>query len=224
METLEQRISDVQARLNAACGRAGRRPDEIEVVAVSKGVGPELVTEAARAGLRSFGESRVQEARSKMGMCPGNLEWHLVGHLQTNKAREAARMFAVVHSADSVRVLEALDSARNATGLALGVFLQVNVSGEVAKHGCSEEELDGLLDAANALSRIEVRGLMTIPPFTPEAEDARPVFRKLRELRDRTNSRLGLGLQGLSMGMSHDFEVAIEEGATVVRLGTALFG
>lgn len=224
METLEQRISDVQARLNAACGRAGRRPDEIEVVAVSKGVGPELVTEAARAGLRIFGESRVQEARSKMGMCPGNLEWHLVGHLQTNKAREAARMFAVVHSADSVRVLEALDSARNATGLALGVFLQVNVSGEVAKHGCSEEDLDGLLDAANALSRIEVRGLMTIPPFTPEAEDARPVFRKLRELRDRTNSRLGLGLQGLSMGMSHDFEVAIEEGATVVRLGTALFG
>jgi pyridoxal phosphate enzyme (YggS family) len=224
MESIEYRLSEVRKRVSAACARAGRRPAEVEIVAVSKGVGPDAVTEAAGAGLRLFGESRVREASSKMRMCPGNLEWHLVGHLQTNKAKDAARMFAAVHSADSVRVLEALDSGRDVTGLALGVYIQVNVSGESAKYGCPEDELESLLKAANALSRIEVRGLMTIPPFTPDAEDARPVFRKLRELRDRTSSRTGLELHGLSMGMSHDFEVAIEEGATVVRLGSVLFG
>lgn len=178
----------------------------------------------AEAGFDVFGESRVQEARQKIPLCPGGLTWHMIGHIQRNKARDVVRLFSVVHSVDSVRLLEALDAAAAAEGKTLPVFLEVNVSGEGSKFGLPPAEMPAVLERSATLMNLDVAGLMTIPPFTPDPEDARVHFARLRELRDEWRSASGFPLEELSMGMSHDFEVAIEEGATWVRLGTILFG
>jgi pyridoxal phosphate enzyme (YggS family) len=220
-KTFEERLEQVEQRIAAACKKAGRPRDDVRLLAVSKTKPPEAVREAAECGLRLFGENRVQEAQSKIPMCPGGLEWHLIGHLQTNKAKVAARLFQMVHSVDSLKLLQALDHHADMT---LPVLLQVNVSGEAAKFGMKPDEVAGVIDAANQMQKVEVHGLMTIPPFTPDPEKARTYFSALRELRDRLQDETGTPLPELSMGMSHDLEVAIEEGSTWVRIGTDLFG
>jgi len=216
--SLGDRLEAVRERIAAAEARAGRPPGSVTLVGASKGQPAERVVEAWRAGLRDFGENRVQEAAEKIPAVdaasgPGP-QWHLIGHLQTNKARAAAQCFAILHGVDSVRLLDALaQSAR-----AIRVFIQVNVAGEATKHGVSPEGLPEVLEHASQLPSITVEGLMTMAPLGDRPEDARPVFRGLRKLAETH------GLAGLSMGMTNDFEVAIEEGATHVRIGRAIFG
>jgi pyridoxal phosphate enzyme (YggS family) len=219
---IKKNLEIVEQRIRAACEKAGRQRAEVKLVAVSKTKPAEAVLEAADAGQIVFGENKVQEAQSKILLCPGNLEWHLIGHLQSNKARVAASgLFRMIHSVDSEKLLRLLDEY---TAVPLPVLLQVNVSGEGSKDGCSPDETAALIDAANACSKVEVHGLMTIPPFTPDPEKARIHFSNLRKLRDRLQQETGTPLPELSMGMSHDFEIAIEEGATFVRVGSDIFG
>jgi len=220
-ETFLQRLEKVEQRIVAACEKAGRSRDSVRLLAVSKTKPPEAVREAADCGLRLFGENRVQEAQSKIPMCPNGLEWHLIGHLQTNKAKIAARYFQMVHSVDSLKLLQALEAH---AGTTLPVLLQVNVSGEAAKFGMKPAEAAAVIEAANQMQKCEVHGLMTIPPFSPDPEKTRPHFSALRQLRDRLQEETGTPLPELSMGMSHDLEVAIAEGSTWVRIGTDLFG
>jgi pyridoxal phosphate enzyme (YggS family) len=224
MTEVETRLADIERRIAAACARVGRDPASVNVLAVTKTLDPEVVQEAVAAGLSVFGESRVQEARQKIPQCPANLHWHYIGHLQTNKARETVRLFEMIHAVDSLRLLEALDRVAQEEGRTLPVCLEVNVSGERSKYGMTPEEMPAVLAKAAALFRVQIAGLMTIPPIAEDPEEARPFFRKLRELRDRWQGETGLPLAELSMGMSHDFEIAVEEGATWVRVGTLLFG
>lgn len=220
-ETFAERLERVEQRIAAACEKAGRPRASVRLLAVSKTKPPEAVREAADCGLRLFGENRIQEAQSKIPMCPAGLEWHLIGHLQSNKAKVAARLFQMVHSVDSLKLLQALEQH---AGTTLPVLLQVNVSGEAAKFGMKPEEVAGVIEAANRMAKCEVHGLMTIPPFAPDPEKTRVHFSNLRNLRDRLEDETGTPLPELSMGMSHDLEVAIEEGSTWVRIGTDLFG
>lgn len=226
MEAMDsaQRWDRVQERIAAACERSGRSPDGITVVAVSKTHGPEAVEELHCAGLRVFGENRVQEARAKIGRCPPGIEWHLIGHLQRNKARVAAGLFDAVHSVDSLRLIDTLDEACRDAGKIMPVFLEINVSGEGSKFGLSPEEAPEAIAHADGKMNLELRGLMTMPPFSEDPERARGFFRALRECRDQWREETGSPLTELSMGMSGDFEIAIEEGSTVIRLGTILFG
>ena len=224
MAGFAERLEEVRRRVAAACGRAGRMPDAVAILPVSKTFGPEAVREAAESGITAFGESKVQEAAQKIPLCPGNLVWHMVGHLQRNKARAAVQLFDVIHSVDSPRVLEAIDGAAEEEGKTVGVFLEVNVSGEGSKFGLPPDNVPSLLAQTRTLMRVDVVGLMTMPPFTEDPEGARPFFVRLRSLRDEWRRATGVALDQLSMGMSRDFEVAVEEGATVVRLGTILFG
>lgn len=199
--------------------RAGRSPEEIRLVAVSKTVDAALVREAVEAGQRVFGESRVQEALAKAGELAGRgIEWHMVGHLQKNKAKAAVGLFEMIHSVDSVELLRLIDKYAAQAGKRQRVLLEVNLSGEESKHGASESSLPALVNESTGLENVLVEGLMTIPPYSEEPEHSRPYFRRLRELAGR------FGLKDLSMGMTNDFEVAIEEGATLVRIGTAIFG
>jgi hypothetical protein len=223
-EILQERLEQVRARMAAACARAGRKADEVQLIAVSKTYGPERVREAAECGLRIFGENKVQEAEAKVSLCPGNLAWHLVGHLQSNKAARAVALFDQIHSVDSLKLLQRLEAAAAAEGKRLPVLLEINVSGEGAKFGLRPAVAPDVLQHAGELDYAQIVGLMTMPPFTPDAERARTHFRRLRELRDEWSTKFGVPLVELSMGMSHDFEVAIEEGATWIRVGTALFG
>jgi len=220
-ESFEQRLNRIEQRMTLACKTAGRDRKSVRLLAVSKTRPPEAVREAVDCGLRLFGENRVQEAQSKIPMSPSGLEWHLIGHLQTNKAKVAARLFQMIHSVDSLKLLQALESH---AGTTLPVLLQVNVSGEASKFGMEPSEVAGVIEAANQMQKCEVHGLMTIPPFSPDPEKTRVHFVALRELRDRLQEETGTPLPELSMGMSHDLEVAIEEGSTWVRIGTALFG
>ena len=220
-EMFAQRLENVERRIAVACENAGRPRDSVRLLAVSKTKPPEAVREAADCGLRLFGENRVQEAQSKIPMCPAGLEWHLIGHLQTNKAKVAARFFQMVHSVDSLKLLQALEGH---AGTTLPVLLQVNVSGEAAKFGMKPDEVAAVIEAANQMQKCEVHGLMTIPPFSPDPEKTRIHFSNLRQLRDRLQDETDTPLPELSMGMSHDLEVAIEEGSTWVRIGTDLFG
>jgi hypothetical protein len=224
MPTIAENLAVVRARMSAAAARAGRKAEEVQLVAVSKTHPPDVVREALGAGLTVFGENRVQEAKAKIPQLPGHLHWHLVGHLQTNKARDAVELFEMVQSVDSVRVAQELDKWADRAARSLRVLLECNVSGEGTKFGFRPDEALAALAELNALPRIEVCGLMTMAPFCKEPEDARPVFRALRELRDRLQQEHGIPLPALSMGMTNDFEVAIEEGATIIRLGTAIFG
>ena len=215
-------LEAVGIRIAAACKKAGRKRDEVKLVAVSKTKPVDAVIEASVAGQIIFGENRVQEAQAKIPLCPGHLQWHLIGHLQSNKARIAASgIFRMIHSVDSGKLLCTLDEYAT---LPLPVLIQVNVSGEGSKEGCAPEEAAELIEAANRCSKVEVHGLMTIPPFTPDPEKARIHFSSLRKLRDRLQQETGTPLPELSMGMSHDFEIAIEEGATYIRVGSDIFG
>jgi len=228
--SISANISSVQERITAAARRAGRNLDDVILMAVSKTQPPERIYEAYGAGLRTFGENRVQEFAGK-AQALGDLkaaEWHMIGHLQTNKAAKTAELFRAVDSVDSLKLAEKLDAAARALGRKLDVLIEINVGGEAAKTGVASDSpaLDELLIAAPRLEALVFRGLMTVPPFTRDPQGARPYFRKLRELRDRIAARKlpALRMDQLSMGMSHDFEVAIEEGSTGVRVGTAIFG
>ncbi|MFO0754653.1 MAG: YggS family pyridoxal phosphate-dependent enzyme [Thermodesulfovibrionales bacterium] len=217
----------IRRRMDAAAVRAGRRPEEVTLVAVTKTVGVDAVQEAFRAGLRVFGENRVQEAREKTvhlpaGEYPG-IRWHLIGHLQKNKAKYAVRLFDLIHTVDSPELAEELHRQAERAGRVQRVLVQVKLSPEDTKHGAAEQDLLPLLERVRELGALHAEGLMTMPPFCDDPEKSRPYFRTLRELRDRAEER-GFRLPELSMGMSDDFEIAIEEGATFVRIGTALFG
>jgi pyridoxal phosphate enzyme (YggS family) len=225
-----ENISVVRDRIHQAARRAGRNPNQISLMAVSKTFAPEQIREAYSAGLRLFGENRVQEFAGKIDSLRDltDADWHLIGHLQSNKAHKAAELFSSLDSVDSERLAEKLNSSAEKLGKKLRVLIEVNVGGEEAKSGVDPDsgELEDILPAAGRWPHLEICGLMTIPPFTEEPEGARPYFRRLRELRDRIAARKlpGVGMDVLSMGMSHDFEVAIEEGSTCVRVGTAIFG
>ena len=225
--SLRENFLKVQERIAAAARRAGRPAEEITLIGVSKTHPAEAIREAHEAGLRHFGENRVQEWEGKRSQLQNlDAKWHLIGHLQSNKAARASNLFHSVDSVDSVGTAQRLDRARGDTGAQekLRVLIEVRVSVEEAKSGVKADELHQVADGIRELSRIELAGLMCIPPFFEEPEKARPYFRRLRELRDELRKQLRQELPVLSMGMSHDFEVAIEEGATEVRVGTALFG
>lgn len=216
--SVAERLERVQERIAEAMRRGGRK-DEVTLVAVSKSVDADRIAEAYRAGVRHFGENRVQEFDDKRRLLSlPSAVWHMVGHLQSNKAKRAAEIFQTIDSADSEHVAAKLSDAAAATGRRIPVLIQVNLAGEQSKSGVAPEKLEEFSDQLARMQGLELRGLMTIPPFLEPAELVRPHFRRLRELAGK------LGLRELSMGMSHDFEVAIEEGATQVRIGTALFG
>jgi pyridoxal phosphate enzyme (YggS family) len=222
-----QAFRDVLGRIDAACSRSGRNPDQVRLVAVSKTRPPAAVLELARAGQVLFGENRVQEALGKMDAPDLNgldLSWHLIGHLQKNKAGHVAGRFDLVHTIDSVELAVTLDRRSGSCGCRQPVLLQVNQAGEATKNGVSEENLEELARKVAALTNLDLRGLMTIPPMSVDPEDSRRWFSGLRELRDRLEGVLEKPLPDLSMGMSDSYEAAVEEGATLVRVGTALFG
>jgi len=204
-------MSSIAENLERIRGRIG----DAQLVAVTKGVPPERIEEAVAAGQLLFGENRVQEAKAKIPVVSSRARWHMVGHLQSNKARDAVALFELIHSVDSVSLAEELNKWAGRAGKTQAILLEVNVSGEASKFGFQPEDVERALEQINRLARVEVRGLMTVPPL---GKDPRPYFRQLREMRDR------LGLRELSMGMSQDFEIAVEEGATMVRIGTAIFG
>jgi PLP dependent protein len=228
--SIPENIAAIQERIAVAARRAGRRPEEVALMAVSKTHPPERIREAYAAGLRVFGENRVQEFGGKAAALADlvGTEWHMIGHLQTNKAAKAAEFFGAVDSVDSVKLAEKLDAAARNVNKRLAVLIEINVGGEAAKTGVAPDsrELEQLLLAAPRLEALEFQGLMTVPPFTEDPEGARPYFRKLGELRDSVATRRlpAISMQVLSMGMSHDFDVAIAEGSTCVRVGTAIFG
>ena len=214
----------VLARRAAACGRAGRSVDSVGIVAVSKTFPAAAVRELADCGQRVFGENRVQEGLAKIVEVGPGVSWHLVGHLQANKARDAVGRFALIHSVDTERLAREIDRRAAERGLRQAVLVQANLSREATKSGVGEEGLGPLLETIVALGHVQLRGFMIIPPPAERAEDSRRWFAALRELRDRAAERLGQSLPELSMGMTDDFEVAIEEGATLVRIGRAIFG
>jgi PLP dependent protein len=225
----------VRERIAAAARRAGRNPDEITLMAVSKTFAVERIREAYAAGLRVFGENRVQEFAAKADAVRDlhDVEWHLIGHLQTNKAAKAAELFDAVDSVDSVRMAEKLNASAESAGKTLSVLIEINVGGEKAKSGLAlnsveqgSDELEQILLAAPRWRNLRIGGLMTVPPYTEDPEGSRAYFRQLRQIRDSIAARNlpQIGMAVLSMGMSHDFEIAIEEGATCVRVGTAIFG
>jgi pyridoxal phosphate enzyme (YggS family) len=221
---IQERIEAVRRRMREACRRAGRDEAGVRLVAVSKAYPPDLLCVAARHGCDCFGESRVAEALLKMEACPGNLEWHFIGHLQRNKVQQVVEAFSLLHAVDSVRLLERIEMCAAEAGRRVALCLEVNVSGEATKFGFAPAEVPAALEAVNAMPHVDLVGLMTMAPFHPDPEAARPHFRRLRELRDDWAERSGFALETLSMGMSVDFETAIEEGATLVRVGTLLFG
>lgn len=225
MRNFQEILQSVQAKIAAACERVGRDPSGVEIVAVTKTHDADVVREAWEAGLRLVGENKVQEAAWKKPASITGPSWHLIGHLQSNKVRQALELFDFIHSVDSAKLADRLNFVADAIGASPQVLLEVNVSGEKSKSGLRPEEVRGVLEhLARECPRVTVEGLMTMAPFSENPEDARPYFRRLRELRDACEQELGIGLPRLSMGMSGDYEVAVEEGATWVRLGTVLFG
>jgi pyridoxal phosphate enzyme (YggS family) len=232
--SIAENIAEVRERIAAAARRTARNPDEITLMGVSKTFPVERIREAYAAGLRVFGENRVQEFAAKADALRDllNTEWHLIGHLQTNKAAKAAELFDAVDSVDSVRMAERLNASAETADKTLSVLIEINVGGEMAKSGVAPssneqgDELEKILRGAPRWGNLNIHGLMTVPPYTEDPEDSRTYFRQLRQIRDSIVVR-GLpqvGMAALSMGMSHDFEVAIEEGSTCVRVGTAVFG
>jgi hypothetical protein len=221
---LAENFASIEQRIVAACKRAGRARDSVMLLAVSKGMPPAAVEEAVRLGQTFFGESKVQEAKAKIPLCPSRARWHMIGHLQSNKCRDAVHLFEMVQSVDSVSLAEELNKSADKAGKDLPVLLEVNVAGEGTKFGFKPDALWESLRIINALPRLAVHGLMTIAPWSVDPEKARPSFRRLRELKQAAEQKLGAPLPHLSMGMTGDFEAAIEEGATILRIGTALFG
>ena len=225
--SIANQLTEVRSRMAAAARSAGRDPSSVQLIAVSKTFPLDFVRAAYAAGQRDFGENRVQEAFEKVQASPDlRIRWHLIGHLQSNKARKAAAAFAMIQSVDSLELLQKLDLAAVEAGAAPELLIQVDLAGEATKSGVSPAEVPPLLEAGAALRAARVTGLMTLPPYPKDPEDSRPWFRRLRELRDEW-LRSGVPadmLRELSMGMSGDFEVAIQEGSTIVRVGTAIFG
>ena len=224
MSSLSENIEQVRARIEAACVRTGRKAEEVTLVAVSKNHSPARVSEAAELGLQVFGENRVQEARAKIPQCPGRLQWHMIGHLQSNKVRDAVGLFFMIESVDSLSLAEEVNKRADQVARTIPILAEINMAGESSKYGYKPEAFLADLESLARLPRLELYGLMTVAPWSPNPEKVRPVFRKMRELKQTAEERLGVPLAHLSMGMSGDFEVAIEEGSTIVRIGTAIFG
>ncbi|MGD0813938.1 MAG: YggS family pyridoxal phosphate-dependent enzyme [Verrucomicrobiota bacterium] len=217
-------LNDIRQRVAAACARAGRDPSSVTLVTVSKGHPADMVRAAADLGLSLFGESKVQEAKIKISQCPGSLQWHLIGHLQSNKCRDAVHFFTMIQSVDSLDLAREINKFAEKSAKTMPVLLEINVAGEASKFGYSPEKVLLEFKEINALPKLEVHGLMTVAPWTQEPEKVRPVFRRLAELKKQCEEILGAPLPHLSMGMSGDFEVAVEEGATMIRLGSAVLG
>ena len=228
--SIAENIARIRDRIAAAAHHPGRNPGDITLMAVSKTFPPDLIREAYGAGIRVFGENRVQEFAGKAGAVRdlADAEWHLIGHLQSNKAAKAVELFSAVDSVDSVRLAERLNSFAEATGKMLPVLIEINVGGEEAKSGlaATSQELEQILLGAPRWKNLTISGLMTVPPYTDDPEGSRPFFHQLRGIRDQIVARClpNVSMDVLSMGMSHDFEAAIEEGSTCVRVGTAIFG
>ncbi len=219
-----ENLASIQQRINAACQRVGRDAASVTLLAVSKTHPPEAIREAVECGQLLFGENKIQEAKAKIPLCPGKARWQFIGHLQSNKVRDAVELFEMIQGVDSLSLAREISKRAEQAAKTMPILLEVNVAGEASKFGYAPDKLLAELNQLNALPRIEIHGLMAIPPFTPLPEKARPYFQKLRELKLQCEQILGAPLPHLSMGMSGDFEVAIEEGSTMVRVGTALFG
>jgi hypothetical protein len=224
MNAVAQNLDEILDRIASAAARAGREAGDVELVAVSKTFPAQSVREAWDAGQAVFGESRVQEAVAKIPDLPGAIRWHFIGHLQKNKIRRALPLFELFHGIDSLDLAKDMDRIAAEEGVFPRVLLEVNVAGEASKFGFQPETLEREIDSLLGLPRVQVEGLMTIAPYADDPEASRPHFRALRELRDRLEKQTGVPLPRLSMGMSGDFEVAVEEGATLVRVGSAIFG
>ena len=225
-EGVRERIEQVRRRIAEAAGRSGRDPNDVQLVAVTKSVAVYQIREALDAGLKVFGENRIQEAKGKVALLSSpSIQWHLVGNLQTNKSKLAVELFELIHSLDSAKLAAAMDRHGAALRKQVRALIEVNLGGESDKSGLHESELLPLLQACRAYAHLTIEGLMAIPPFHRNPQDVRPYFRRLRLLRDRAaDTHPDFRLRHLSMGMSNDFEVAVEEGATLVRIGTAIFG
>jgi pyridoxal phosphate enzyme (YggS family) len=224
MSDIADNIIHVKNLVAQAAAKAGRKADDIDLMVVSKTWPAEIIQKAIDAGHTLFGENRVQEAIEKIPLLPSHLEWHLIGHLQKNKIRKALPLFNTFHSIDSLELARQTNRIAGELGRFPHVYLEVNVAGEATKYGFSPSQLREQNDDRLALERLHIDGLMAIPPFNPDPEITRPSFAALRELRDQLQVQTGVPLPKLSMGMSHDFPVAIEEGATIVRVGSAIFG
>jgi PLP dependent protein len=224
MNSIAQNLEQVRAQIASAAAKSGRSPDGVELVAITKTHSAEKVREAIEAGQSLFGESRVQEARAKTSELPSNVRWHFVGHLQKNKVRHALPLFEMIHSVDSLALAQDINRIAEEEGLHPRVLLEVNVAGEGSKFGFSPEKLRGRMEELLALSRLSILGLMCIPPTAEEAEASRKYFVQLREFRDSLQTEFRVDLAQLSMGMTQDYWIAVEEGATLVRVGTAIFG
>ena len=221
MNDLSDRYKKINDRILTACELAQRDPKTVKLLAVSKTKSPEMVDEFASLGQKFFGENKIQEAQGKIPLCVSGLQWHLIGHLQSNKAKIAATLFDMVHSVDSLKIMNALDRNAETT---LPILLQVNVAGDSAKFGFKPEEVEEIINLSCKLNNCEVHGLMTIPPFSEDLDKTRQHFNHLRELRDKLEAKTGVPLPDLSMGMSYDLEAAIEAGSTWIRVGSDLFG
>ncbi|MGH7953360.1 MAG: YggS family pyridoxal phosphate-dependent enzyme [Limisphaerales bacterium] len=219
-----ENLNLIQQRIRAACRRAGRDENSVLLLAVSKTHMAEMIQAAMNCGQIFFGENKIQEAKAKIPLSPGKARWHFIGHLQSNKVRDAVELFEMIQSVDSLALAREISRRCEQAAKTMPILLEVNVAGEASKFGYKPGQLLAELKELNSLSKIEVHGLMAIPPYTTEPEKARPYFHRLRELKLECEELLGAALPHLSMGMSGDFEVAIEEGATMVRIGTALFG
>ena len=222
--SLADNLTLIQQRIRAACDRAGRSVDSVTLLAVSKTHPADTIKAATDLGLSLFGENKVQEAKAKIPNSPGKARWHFIGHLQSNKCRDAVELFSMIQCVDSLAIAQEINKRADQAAKTMPVLLEINVAGEASKFGYKPEQMLAELKELNALSRLEVHGLMAIPPFSPVPEKSRPYFKALRELKRRAEDVLGAPLPVLSMGMSDDFEVAIEEGSTMIRVGTALFG
>lgn len=224
MSEIAENLALIQERIALACQKAGRLRSEVQLIAVSKTFGVTDIRDAAESGQRDFGESRLQEAEPKITMLPGNLNWHFIGKVQRNKVRRILPQFEFIHAVDSLKLAGHMDEISNELGIFPNIFLQINIGGEASKGGFEPNAVFEEMEALLSFPRLTIAGLMCIPPVTPDAESARPWFASLRVLRDRLESDFNVSLPALSMGMSGDFEIAIEEGATHVRVGSAIFG
>jgi pyridoxal phosphate enzyme (YggS family) len=224
MVSLPDNLRIIQQRIDAACARAGRDAGSVTLLAVSKTHPPETIEAAVGCGILHFGENKVQEAKAKIALSPGKARWQFIGHLQSNKVRDAVELFEMIQTVDSLSLAREISKRAEQAAKTMPILLEVNVAGEASKFGYEPGKLMAEIAGLGALPRLEIRGLMAIPPYTPSPEQSRPYFQRLRGLKAEAENILGYPLPHLSMGMSGDFEVAIEEGATIIRIGTALFG
>lgn len=224
LPSFTDKLQSIRERIARACAKAGRDTGDVEIIGVTKTFGPDAVRDAWNSGIRIMGENRVQEAAAKIPECVSGPDWHLIGHLQKNKVRQALEIFSFIHSVDTLKILEQIIRVADETGARPGILLEVNVSGEASKFGLKPDAVPEVIERALSSGCVTLEGFMTMAPIAPDKELTRPVFAKLRECRDRWEEQFGASFPRLSMGMSGDFEVAVEEGATWVRIGTALFG